>query len=101
MVEFSQTPAHLFAYEHFWSIVLRLNEKKNLSESNQDEMTVDHQKYSKQIGRGHKKALIKWFNSKSELELAKLITQYRHMYNWTMKDILKLIHMKPKNEGTF
>lgn len=62
-------------------------------------MVVDRPKTPKCIGRGHKKALINWFYNKNELELLKQITQYRHMYNWTIKDILKLIHMKPKNEG--
>lgn len=101
MTEVSETPAHLFAFEHFWNIVLQIEDSLNSSESNPDQMTVDQHKNPKCIGRGHKKALIKWFYNKNDFELLKLITQYRQMYNWTVKDILKLIHMKPKNEGKF
>jgi hypothetical protein len=56
---------------------------------------------SKHIGRGHKKALIRWYNSKSEFELLSLLTKHKHSHSWTNKDLFKLIHFKPKNEGKY
>ncbi|CAF0711471.1 unnamed protein product [Brachionus calyciflorus] len=97
LINTSETPMHLFAFEHFCDVASEIEQSKNSSE--QAEATVTNRNNSKHIGRGHKKALIKWFFNKNELDLIKLLTQYRHSFNWTIKDLLKLIHMKPKNEG--
>jgi hypothetical protein len=56
-------------------------------------------KKERKIGRGFKKALVKWYSSKSEFELLLLLTRFKHSHSWTNKDLLKLIHMKPQNEG--
>lgn len=56
-------------------------------------------KKERKIGRGLKKALVKWYSSKSEFELLLLLTRFKHSHSWTNKDLLKLIHMKPQNEG--
>lgn len=56
-------------------------------------------KKERRIGRGHKKALVRWYTAKSELELLSLVTKHKHSHSWTNKDLFKLIHMKPCNEG--
>lgn len=98
-VEISETPMHLFAFEHFWDIVTGIDSTKNSPETSSAQANSGNKKSPKHIGRGHKKALIKWFYNRTEIELIRLLTQYRHSYSWTAKDLLKLIHMKPKNEG--
>lgn len=65
-------------------------------------LTPRKRKKDRRIGRGHKKALVRWYSSRSsELDLLSLLTRYKHSHSWTNKDIFKLIHMKPTNEGIF
>lgn len=112
----SQIPLQIFAFEHYRILLQNYCEENQTSttsmsvssssegENKSQQPTTSSEankkiKGSKKIGRGHKKALVKWYSSKSEFELLSLMTKYKHAHSWTNKDLLKLIHMKPKNEG--
>lgn len=86
---------HLFAFEFYCNLVeeIKIKNKQTISQS------AENKRNSKHIGKGHKKALIKWYNKRNEMDLLRLVTQYDHSYNWSNKDLFKLIHMKPKNES--
>lgn len=90
---------HLFAFEYYCNFIKQ--EDFNKTEATDESSQAGHKKISKHIGKGHKKALIKWYDKHNELELLRLVTQYKHSYNWNNKDLFKLIHLKPKNEGIF
>ena len=49
-------------------------------------------------GRGFRRAICEWYMSHEPQALAREVTKHPGG-NWTHKDILKLIHMKPKTPG--
>lgn len=50
-------------------------------------------------GRAHKKALSRWYHSfdDNELKLARLVTRFPGRFRWCHKDIIRLAHIKPRN----
>ena len=46
----------------------------------------------KGYGQGWRKSVMKWYNSKTPLELAKSVTLCKGRYGWKHKDIIKLAH---------
>lgn len=120
LIQTSATPLSLFAFEYYRSFLSAFEKETAAvaaaggvpaaSTSNSDSAMVVAEattnavaaaanKKDRRIGRGHKKALVRWYTSKSELELLSLVTKYKHSHSWTNKDLLKLIHIKPRNEG--
>ncbi|XP_039250842.2 RNA-binding protein RO60-like [Styela clava] len=49
--------------------------------------------------RSHRNAVQKWYQRKSPLEVAKSITKCPRYNHWTHKDVLRLAHTIPENEG--
>jgi len=96
----SSTPLHLFAFEYYRKYLVGLelpcepNNQAQASSSTNNDRT-------RKIGRGQKKLLIRWYSQTDQINLLRLMTQFKHGYSWSNKDLLKLIHMKPKNEGIF
>ena len=95
--ELCVTPVHLFAFEFYRKYLIDKTLPKPAAET--AESAAKQQAANRKIGRGQKKFLIKWYSSLDELSLLRLVTQYRHAYMWSNKDLLKLIHMKPKSDG--
>lgn len=50
-------------------------------------------------GHGWRRAVKTWYLSKSPMELAKIVTQYKSRYGWKHKDIIKLAHIPAVDEG--
>ncbi len=52
-------------------------------------------------GRAHRRALSQWYNrfSDNPRQLAQHVTKYRNRNGWTHKDVLRLCHVTPQNEG--
>lgn len=50
-------------------------------------------------GRAHRSAINKWYNQfeKEPKRLAYLATKYKARHDWSHKDIIRLAHVKPKN----
>jgi 60 kDa SS-A/Ro ribonucleoprotein len=46
----------------------------------------------------HKQELRKWYVTKPRLTLAYQMTKYKNRNGWTQADLLKLIHIKPRDE---
>ena len=88
MIEISQTPFHLFSFLFFRKHLVGIN--------NQSDKVLGS--YS---GRGLKKALNIWYNRLNEKDLLQLLTAYKRSHSWTNKDLFKLYHIKPENEGSF
>lgn len=104
MIQTSESPVSLFAFEYYRSFLAEFEAETNSgggasSSMDTTEPDAGRKKKQRRIGRGHKKALVKWYSSKSELELMTLVTKHKHSHSWTNKDLFKLIHMKPKSEG--
>ena len=70
-------PTHLFAFVEFC---------KSLSEGTG-------------WGRAHRKAIQKWYNSKSPKALAQAVTKYKQRNGWSHLDVLRLCHLKPETDG--
>ncbi|XP_022085359.1 60 kDa SS-A/Ro ribonucleoprotein-like [Acanthaster planci] len=51
-------------------------------------------------GRAQKRAISRWYNEKNPRQLAYAVTKYRNRNGWTHRDILRLGHVKPKDEVT-
>lgn len=49
--------------------------------------------------RGHRNAVQKWYQRNCPLEVAKSITKCPRYNHWTHKDVLRLAHTIPENEG--
>lgn len=111
LVQTSPSPFSLFAFDYYRSYLRAVENNEPtaaaISSGSSSNMDVSApigaadraKKKERKIGRGLKKALIKWYSSKSEFELLLLLTRFKHSHSWTNKDLLKLIHMKPQNEG--
>ena len=52
-------------------------------------------------GRSSRNAVSDWYNNKHPATLAMHVTKYIQRHRWSHKDILRLAHIKPKNEGQF
>jgi 60 kDa SS-A/Ro ribonucleoprotein len=50
-------------------------------------------------GRGLRTAVAKWFNEKSPKDLAYQITKYPSRDKWSMRDVLRLAHVKPVDDN--
>ncbi len=50
-------------------------------------------------GRAQRRAIGEWYNKKRPSDLAYQITKYRKRNGWTHKDVLRLAHVKPANDG--
>ena len=48
------------------------------------------------IGRGIRRVFGEYFYSRTGIEIANLITKYKNREGWTIKDVLRLIHINPK-----
>jgi 60 kDa SS-A/Ro ribonucleoprotein len=50
-------------------------------------------------GRAHRSAINKWYNQFDEepTRLAYLATKYKARHKWNHKDVIRLAHVKPKN----
>ncbi len=97
--ELSDTPIHLFAFNYYRRYLIETATQSIQPAQTSDQAAAKKLNVPKKIGRGLKKSLIKWYNEKNEMNLLRLLTQYKHSYDWSNKDIFKLIHMKPKSTG--
>lgn len=86
LIEVSQTPFHLFAFLYFRKHLVTVNNQPDV-------------KIGSFSGRGLKKALNKWYIQRNDKDLLYLLTKYKHSYSWSNKDIFKLYHVKPLNDG--
>ncbi|KAI8846928.1 hypothetical protein BC829DRAFT_397463 [Chytridium lagenaria] len=50
-------------------------------------------------GRGMRKAVSEWYNTKTPDSLLYLVTKYRNRCGWTHKDVLRLAHVMPKTRA--
>ncbi|XP_053549059.1 RNA-binding protein RO60 [Bombina bombina] len=73
-------PTHLFTFIQF---------KKDLKEGMKCGMW----------GRALRKAVSDWYNTKDGLAVAMAVTKYKQRNGWAHKDLLRLSHIKPANEG--
>lgn len=58
--------------------------------------------YSKRkvrTGRSKRKAINMWYNDKTPMNLAYLVTKYRRRCGWSHHDLLRVAHVKPATEG--
>ena len=46
-------------------------------------------------GRGHRKAITKWYNEKRGMSLAIHVTKYKQRNGWSHRDLFRLCHIKP------
>ncbi|XP_019357566.1 PREDICTED: 60 kDa SS-A/Ro ribonucleoprotein [Gavialis gangeticus] len=78
--EVCRIPTHLFTLVQF---------KKDLKEGMKCGMW----------GRALRKAVADWYNGKNGMALALAVTKYKQRNGWSHKDLLRLSHLKPSNEG--
>lgn len=52
-------------------------------------------------GRALRKAVSDWYNEQDAMSLAAAVTKCKQREGWTHKDLLRLSHTKPANEGEF
>ena len=50
-------------------------------------------------GRAHRRAISLWYNSKHHKELAMAVTKYKSRDGWSHRDLFRLCHIEPANEG--
>ncbi|XP_077986822.1 RNA-binding protein RO60-like [Glandiceps talaboti] len=50
-------------------------------------------------GRAQRRAVQKWYNDKKPTSLALAVTKYKQRNGWSHKDLLRLAHIKPANDG--
>ena len=100
--ELATTPVHLFAFEYYRKYLMgvELNADSAKPEESVQSAVVSPDK-TRRFGRGQTKFLSRWYNQSDERHMLRLLTQFKHGYAWSNKDLLKLIHMKPKTEGFF
>lgn len=84
----------MFAFNYYRKYIIESSIQITNQNTASNKQTVPNK-----MGRGLKKSLTKWYKEKNEMNLLRMVTQYKHSYNWSNKDILKLIHMKPKSTG--
>ncbi|CAC5409700.1 TROVE2 [Mytilus coruscus] len=75
-------PTHLFEFQNYCE---ELNKQKNNGSG---------------WGRSHRNGISKWYNSYANdaPKLAYLVTKYKKRSKWNHRDIVRLAHVKPKNE---
>ncbi|ETE63338.1 60 kDa SS-A/Ro ribonucleoprotein, partial [Ophiophagus hannah] len=78
--EICHIPTHLFTFIQF---------KKDLKEGMNCGMW----------GRALRKAVSVWYNGKNDMAIALAVTAYKKKNGWCHKDLLRLSHLKPANEG--
>ncbi|XP_044295097.1 60 kDa SS-A/Ro ribonucleoprotein isoform X2 [Varanus komodoensis] len=78
--EVCHIPTHLFTFIQF---------KKDLKEGMKCGMW----------GRALRKAVADWYNGKNDMAIALAVTKYKKRNGWCHKDLLRLSHLKPANEG--
>ncbi|XP_033007288.1 60 kDa SS-A/Ro ribonucleoprotein [Lacerta agilis] len=78
--EVCHIPTHLFTFIQF---------KKDLKEGMKCGMW----------GRALRKAVAEWYNGKNDMAIALAVTKYKKRSGWCHKDLLRLSHLKPANEG--
>ncbi|XP_077188797.1 RNA-binding protein RO60 isoform X2 [Paroedura picta] len=78
--EVCHVPSHLFTFIQF---------KKDLKEGMKCGMW----------GRALRKAVADWYNRKNGMAVALAVTKYKQRNGWSHKDLLRLSHLKPANEG--
>ncbi|XP_006026562.2 60 kDa SS-A/Ro ribonucleoprotein [Alligator sinensis] len=78
--EVCRIPTHLFTLIQF---------KKDLKEGMKCGMW----------GRALRKAVADWYNGKNGMAVALAVTKYKQRNGWSHKDLLRLSHLKPANEG--
>ncbi|KAM3839858.1 RNA-binding protein RO60 isoform 2-T2 [Vipera latastei] len=78
--EICHIPTHLFTFIQF---------KKDLKEGMKCGMW----------GRALRKAVSVWYNGKNDMAIALAVTAYKKKNGWCHKDLLRLSHLKPANEG--
>ncbi|XP_062991063.1 RNA-binding protein RO60 [Elgaria multicarinata webbii] len=78
--EVCRIPTHLFTFIQF---------KKDLKEGMKCGMW----------GRALRKAVADWYNGKNDMAIALAVTKYKKRNGWCHKDLLRLSHLKPANEG--
>lgn len=78
--EICHIPTHLFTFIQF---------KKDLKEGMNCGMW----------GRALRKAVSVWYNGKNDMAIALAVTAYKKKDGWCHKDLLRLSHLKPANEG--
>lgn len=52
-------------------------------------------------GRGLRNAVSRWYNEKSPSDLALNVTKYRMRKGWCHRDLVRLAHITPQNEGKY
>ena len=52
-------------------------------------------------GRGLRRAVCTWYNSKDPMVLAELVTRYNNVDKWSHQDAFRMSHIKPVNESKF
>lgn len=52
-------------------------------------------------GSGLRKTVSDWYNSRDPMQIAEFVTRYKHVGRWSHKDVFRLSHIKPKNEGQY
>lgn len=64
---------------------------------------AEYAKHRKHVGIGRCKrlAISKWYNGKMPMDLAYLVTKYKRRCGWSHRDLLRVSHVKPCNEGNF
>ena len=50
-------------------------------------------------GKAHRRAIGSWYNGLAPKDLAAAVTRYIQRNKWSHRDILKLAHVKPENDG--
>ena len=50
-------------------------------------------------GRCKRSAVGKWYNGKTSMNLAYLVTKYKKRCGWSHRDMLRVAHVKPNSDG--
>jgi len=51
------------------------------------------------FGRSRRRAISKWYLSRSPKDLAMTVTKYKRRCHWSHADLLRLAHVKPSSDG--
>lgn len=51
------------------------------------------------VGRSKRSAIAKWYNGKTPMNLAYLVTKYKKRCGWSHRDMLRVAHVKASNTG--
>ncbi|XP_052789326.1 RNA-binding protein RO60-like isoform X2 [Mya arenaria] len=55
--------------------------------------------FTKGWGSGLRRTVNNWYNSRDPKQIAEFVTRYTHVERWSHKDVFRLSHIKPKNDG--